>query len=104
MLIFSDEQTIYGSFRAAVKIAGADDDNMLHTVKNSLISTALPFHILRYMLMGLGGILCITLIGIPVGLLLIGIGVFFHVKYKAFLVKIEAAYTKYRSERGNQQN
>lgn len=94
MLIFSNEQAIYGAFKAS----GTKDPDVILTVKETMMSTAIFFKIIPYPLIGMGIILCLTLFGILIGIILIGLGIFLNRKYKSFQKKVDNAYQRYLND------
>lgn len=95
--IFSDQKAIYG----ALKSASRGDLDVLYTTKQAMLGTSNMFNIISWFLIVFGVFLCITIIGIPVGLMFFGGAWFIRSKNKKFKKGLNEAYITYESELKN---
>lgn len=89
--IFSDKQAIYGAF----KMAKIEDADVLYSTKTGMLTPLKMFKIISWIFTAMGAFLCITLIGIPVGVLFIGASWYVRVKIKKYKKNIEEIYQEY---------
>jgi hypothetical protein len=92
--IFSDQKAIYGALKAASK----GDADVLYTTKQSMLATSGFINIISWGLIGFGAFMCITILGIPIGIIMFVGAWYIRKKNKQFKASLNTAYTSYENE------
>lgn len=94
--LFSGPRDVVGTLKAV----NSKDPDILHASMSPAEYQARFARIIGLVFMVMGGLVCLTIIGIPVGLVFLAGGWFLRRKVKQQQVVIQAAYHKYCQEHG----